>query len=145
MLDPKDADKDGWQYSSDFPGKGRAAGHWHSSKQAIHWVRRQRYTRLQIFDQSDYDRESVEFAQREKEKKEKAEMYKKNPGLAIKDAFKELDEKVKKNNEKLAEWSKKTNLEIKGFPAKVIDACRINCSYCCISSHTQTCHTDPSP
>ena len=82
-------------------------------------MRRQRYTRLQIFDQADYDRESVEFAQKEKEKKEKAEMYRKNPGLAIKDAFKELDEKVKKNNEKLAEWSKKTNLEIKGFPAKV--------------------------
>ena len=119
-LDMKDADKDGWQYSSDFPGKGRATCHWHANKQPTHWVRRQRYTRTQIFDQVDYDRESVEFAQKEQEKREKAELYRKNPGLAMKDGLKHLDELVKKNNEKLAAWSKKTNLEINGFPAKVM-------------------------
>ena len=117
----RDVDRDGWQYSSDFPGKGRAVSHWHGKKMPTHWVRRQRYTRPQVFDQVDFDREIIEFQQKEREKREKAELYRKNPGLAIKDGFNDFRDYCKKQEQKLVEKTKKLALEIQGFPNKVIE------------------------
>lgn len=117
----RDVDREGWQYSSDFPGKGRAVTHWHGKKLSTHWVRRQRYTRQQVFDQLDYDREFVEFQQKEREKREKAELYKKNPGLAMKDGFKDFQDYCKKQEQKVVDWTKKQALQIQGFPNKVIE------------------------